>query len=44
LWWKPKRGGMDKDLRPLVVDRDKLQLSEYVETRKRGWRFMLNMW
>jgi len=27
MWWKPKRGKMDRDLRPLTVDKDALQLS-----------------
>lgn len=43
MWWKPKRGRMGIDLRPLLVtDRDALQLSEYVEKKKEEWRFTLN--
>jgi len=34
LWWKPKRGRMDRDLRPLVTDKDALELSGYAENRK----------
>ncbi|QCD94250.1 hypothetical protein DEO72_LG5g2333 [Vigna unguiculata] len=34
LWWKLKRGRMDRDLRPLVTDKDALDLSGYAESRK----------
>lgn len=34
MWWKPKRGSMNRDLRPLAVNRNALQLSEYAENKK----------
>jgi len=34
LWWKPKRGRMDRDLRPFVSDNDALQLCACAERKK----------
>jgi len=31
MWWKPKKGRMDRDLRPLCEDRHALELAEYAE-------------
>jgi len=29
VWWKPKKGRMDKDLRQMSVDMDALELANY---------------
>jgi len=34
LWWKPKSGRMDRDLRPFVTDNDALQLCAYADKKK----------
>ena len=33
MWWKPKKGRMDRDLRPLCDDRHALELAEYAENK-----------
>jgi len=34
MWWKPKKGRIDRDLRPLTKDRHALQLAKYAENKK----------
>ena len=31
MWWKPKKGRMDRDLRPLCEDKHALELAKYAE-------------
>jgi len=44
MWWKPKKGRMDGDLRPLTEDRHALQLAKYVENKKKRLRYMWIIW
>ena len=40
LWWKPKKGRMDRDLSPFVSDNGALQFCAYAKKIKKRSRFM----